>query len=99
MGDVIRFPGPQRALPIQGQPKYPTPRPRQSKPQPKPVQVCWACGTHKSEPGRDYCTGCTIKGLDTPLVPCTADGCNTVGRRRWRGQTHFTCPSHRQDAS
>lgn len=98
MGDVIRFPGPQRSLPIQGQPKT-APRPREKKPSYQPTTVCWACGVNKSERGRDYCVACTIHGLDTPLVPCSGDECNTVARRRWRGQQSFICSNCRKDAS
>lgn len=96
MGDVIAFPGAQRALPGMPAPAVPAPLRVAKTP---PAKTCWNCANTRGTPARGerYCTKCQLRGEDSPLVPCKFDGCNTVARRRWPGQQFFDCNRH-QDA-
>lgn len=93
MGDVIQFPGAQRVLP--GMPKPPAP-PATLTPTKAPERRCWACAGARGIPkrGEKFCTGCQLRGEDSPLVPCKYEGCNTVAKRRWPGQQFFDCNRH-----
>lgn len=93
MGDVIQFPGAQRALP--GMPAAPAPAAIPTAKAPAP-RVCWNCGGTHGTParGEKFCTRCQLRGEDTPLVPCRHDQCNTVAKRRRPGQQFFDCGRH-----
>lgn len=95
MGDVIQFPGAQRALP-----GLTAPAPAQTvrTVQAPPARVCWHCAGARGIPkrGEKFCTPCQLRGEDSPLVPCRHDQCNTVAKRRWPGQQFFDCGRHGQ---
>lgn len=93
MGDVIQFPGAQRALP--GMPATP-PAPATLATTKAPARICWNCANTRGTPvrGERFCTKCQIRGEDTPLISCRHDGCNTVTKRRRPGQQFFDCPQH-----
>jgi hypothetical protein len=53
---------------------------------------CWNCGRHvianTSKPKR-YCTECSSRGMNSPLIPCT--GCGSVRKRAYPGEQDFDC--------
>lgn len=64
---------------------------------PREVNTCWACGTHKPIPGEKYCIACVKSGRDNPMIECMYfEECNTMTRRRYKGQQYFICPKHKE---
>lgn len=54
---------------------------------------CWACG--QLHPGKgSYCTGCSSRGFNTPIISCTDESCGLTMRRIFPGQQSFTCKHH-----
>jgi len=53
---------------------------------------CWACGEHvianTTKPKR-YCTECSSRGMNSPLIPCT--GCGSARKRSYPGEQSFDC--------
>lgn len=94
MGQVIPFPGAQRALPgLQPPPAPAAAIPTATAPA---ARICWNCANMHGTParGEKFCTRCQLRGEDTPLVPCKVDQCNTVAKRRRPGQQFFDCGRH-----
>lgn len=95
MGDLIPFPN---------QPSLPGMKPARDPYHPSvrkaiDLLTCWACGVTKAPKGYMYCVNCSLKGLDNPMISCRHDGCSTVQRRQYRGQSFFRCPEHREETN
>lgn len=96
MGEIIQFPGAQRALPGLQTATTTAPAPlRTTKPE---NRICWNCGNSRATPSRGerFCTPCQLRGEDSPLIPCRHDGCNTAMKRRHPGQQTFDCGRHQE---
>ena len=63
---------------------------------PRQVNMCSACGARKPIPGEQYCKECVLAGRDNPFVECREPGCNTVAKRRFKGQQFFICNRHKE---
>lgn len=53
---------------------------------------CWACGEHviaNTTKPRRYCTGCSSRGLNSPLIPCRH--CGAARKRQYPGEQDFDC--------
>lgn len=55
--------------------------------------LCWACGNGHGGKGR-YCTGCSSRGFNNPIISCTDASCGLTMRRSYPGQQSFTCQDH-----
>lgn len=62
------------------------------------VVICQACGNKKPILRGRYCSACTAAGLDSPIINCSIEGCDVVGRRRFPGQQYMLCPDHKQES-
>jgi len=53
---------------------------------------CWNCGQHvianTTKPKR-YCTECSSRGMNSPLIPC--NGCGSARKRSYPGEQSFDC--------
>jgi len=53
---------------------------------------CWSCGEHviaNTTKPRRYCTGCSSRGLNSPLIPCRH--CGAARKRQFPGEQDFDC--------
>ena len=55
--------------------------------------LCWACGNAHGRKAR-YCTGCSSRGMNSPIINCQHDECGNTGRRTFPGQQVFDCGAH-----
>jgi hypothetical protein len=55
--------------------------------------LCWACGNAHGKKTR-YCTGCSSRGMNSPIISCTDESCGLTKRRTFAGQQNFTCEDH-----
>lgn len=55
--------------------------------------LCWACGNAHGRKTR-YCTGCSSRGMNSPIINCQHDECSNTGRRTFPGQQSFDCGAH-----
>lgn len=55
---------------------------------------CWACGENPTRGKARYCTGCSSRGLNSPIINCRHDACGNTGKRIFPGQQDFDCGAH-----
>lgn len=70
--------------------KTPSPSPSTS---PEKKIKCWSCAELHAGKG-SYCTSCSSRGFNTPIISCQHDGCGLTRRRSYPGQQTFDCKGH-----